>query len=71
MTSPNILWAVLLGLGAVYEIYGIRTHAKGDTLSERTRCWFRVHCTGGRLVFLVLWTLFGIWFPLHIVGVLP
>ncbi|WP_167364402.1 hypothetical protein [Streptomyces regalis] len=46
----------------------IRNGRPGDTLSERTRPWFRVNTPAGRTVFAAASTAFAAWFLLHIIG---
>jgi hypothetical protein len=66
--SPDLVWGSLLSAGALYELYALRNRAVGDTLSERTRAWFRVHTKPGRAVFTVTWCGFAVWFLLHILS---
>ena len=65
--NPNVVWGLLLAFGALYEAWGLLNKAPGDTLSERTRAWFRVREKPGRAVFLVGWSGFAVWFAVHIV----
>lgn len=64
--NPNIVWALLLLSGLAYEGYALASKAEGDTLSERTRAFFRVHTKPGRAIFLVGWSAFAVWFGVHI-----
>ncbi|MFD7832419.1 hypothetical protein [Streptomyces sp. MJM8645] len=64
--SADLVWGLLLGTGAAAEVYGLWSREAGDTLSERTRAWFRVRTKPGRAVFTVVWCGFSVWFLLHI-----
>lgn len=68
MSSADWVWGGLLAVGLAYEIYTIRNAACSDTLSETVRKVFRVHTKPGRLIFLVAWTTFAVWFAFHIVS---
>jgi len=59
--TSDLVWGGLFAVGAAYEAYTLRNKADGDTLSERTRSWFRVHTKPGRAVFTV-------WYLLHILN---
>lgn len=52
------------------ELYAIRNKVPGDTISERTRHYFRVKRentgVGGAWAFIVLVGIFVVWFPVHI-----
>lgn len=66
--DPNIVWGALLGLGAVYEAYGVVIRPNvGLTLSERIRAWFQVSTTTGKGVFVVVWLGLTAWFIPHII----
>lgn len=64
----NLVWLLVLGLGGAVEAYALSTKAKGDTLSERVKDWFKVSTPGGKLGFLVVWVGFAGWFLGHILG---
>lgn len=66
--DPNLVWGAILGTGFAYEAYALLSKRDGDTLSERTREWFRTRTKPGRLVFSLAWCGFSIWFLLHILG---
>lgn len=60
------LW-VLWGLAfAVIEGVAIRNDAKGDTLSEHFRLWFRTDTRHGRTAWIVTSGVFFAWFAVHI-----
>lgn len=63
---PDLLWANLLVLGFAYELFTLVDIEDGNTLSERVRAWFRIHTRPGRAIFSVGWTVFAIWFLVHI-----
>jgi hypothetical protein len=48
--------------------HALRNAREGDKLSERVRCWFRIHTRPGRAVFAVTWCGFAMWFLVHILG---
>ncbi|AWK09605.1 hypothetical protein DDQ41_12495 [Streptomyces spongiicola] len=68
MTTPDLIWAALLALGAAYELLALADAEDGNTLSERVRAWFRVHTRPGRAIFAAAWTGFAVWFLVHILG---
>ncbi|MFJ3793451.1 hypothetical protein [Kitasatospora sp. NPDC090091] len=66
MPNADLVWGLVLGVGAVVEAYALCNRKLGDTLSERTRAWFRVRTKPGRAVFTVAWCGFSAWFLFHI-----
>lgn len=68
MDSSDLVWGALLGAGVLFEGYALFSAKQGDTLSERTRVWARVHTKGGKALFVGLWVGFAAWFTGHIVG---
>lgn len=66
--NPDIAWGGILLVGAAYETYALLTHKDGDTLSERTRSWFRTRTKPGKIVFAGSWIGFSAWFLFHIIG---
>lgn len=64
----DIVWISVLGIAGIIEGYAIGTKAKGDTLSERTRYWFRTSTPGGKAGFTLTWVGFAVWFLGHILG---
>lgn len=60
------MWGSLIVAGAGFEVYALRTARQGDTLSESTRRWFRVHTKAGAVAFAVSWVGFGVWYLDHI-----
>lgn len=66
LESADIVWGGVLVTATAVEVYGLFNQKPGDTLSERTRAWFRVHTKPGRAVFAVGWVLFSAWFLFHI-----
>lgn len=67
VTGPDAIWAGLILAGASFEVYALRNAREGDTLSESTRRWFRVHTRAGAIVFTVSWVAFSAWWIDHIV----
>ncbi|PPS89441.1 hypothetical protein [Streptomyces sp. MH60] len=66
--DPNVGWGVLLGAAFAYEMYGVFNKVEGDTLSERTRDWFRTKSTPGKVVFTAAWLGLTAWFIPHIIN---
>jgi hypothetical protein len=64
--DPDMVWGLLLATGFAYEVYALLNKTPGDTLSERTRAWFRTHKQPGRAVFAAAWLGFATWFFVHI-----
>lgn len=63
----NIVWALWLGLFALFEGVALADRRNGDTLSERTRDWFGTERSKhGRIVFGAGWVAFASWFLWHI-----
>lgn len=67
MESADLAWGGLLAVGAAFELWALVNHRQGDTLSERTRIWWRTHTRPGRALFLAAWSVFAVWFAFHIV----
>lgn len=68
METSDWVWGGLLAAGAVVEAVALRNGRQGDTLSERTRVWFRVRTPAGRAVFAVAWVSFAVWYLVHVLG---
>lgn len=68
VSSADMVWGGLLLAGAAFEVYALVNGRDGDTLSERTRSWFRVRTRPGAIVFGVAWVVFATWFLVHIIG---
>lgn len=66
--DANYVWGTLGALGFAYEAYTILNGKSGDTLSERTRSWFRTRTTPGKFIFTACWVSFSTWFLIHILG---
>jgi hypothetical protein len=64
----DVVWGGLILAGAGFEVYALRNAREGDTLSESTRRWFRVHTKAGAIVFAVGWVGFSVWYLAHILG---
>lgn len=62
----DIIWVTWLLYFAVAEAIGLASRRDGDTLSERVRVWFRTKSRAGHVGFLIAWTVFAIWFLVHI-----
>ena len=63
----NIVWVLWLALFALFEGVALADKRDEDTLSERTRAWFRTRDSAtGRRVFAAGWTAFAGWFLWHI-----
>lgn len=68
MNAGDLAWGGLILVGAAFETYALRNARRGDTLSESTRRWFRVHTKAGALVFGVGWAVFSVWYGWHILS---
>ncbi|MBX9392290.1 hypothetical protein K4749_01420 [Streptomyces sp. TRM72054] len=68
MNAADVVWGGLILAGAAFEVCALRNARQGDTLSESTRRWFRVHTKAGAIVFGVAWVGFSVWFLDHILG---
>lgn len=66
MSVWTILWLLWAVAFAVIEGLSIRNDAKGDTLSEHLRLWFRTDTKLGRTAWLVISGIFFGWFVTHI-----
>lgn len=67
MSTPDIIWVAIIAVGVITEVVALVTKAQGDTLSERTRDWFRIRTSRvGRTIFTVAWIVFSLWFLGHI-----
>ncbi|UOB09055.1 hypothetical protein MQE23_08320 [Streptomyces sp. HP-A2021] len=66
MNPADAVWGGLILAGAAFEVYALRNARVGDTLSESTRRWFRVHTKAGAVAFAVGWTGFAVWYLAHI-----
>lgn len=67
-----VLGAVLTGF-AIPEGLAIKNKVPGDTLSERTRAWFRTDTPGGGWTFAGVWgvlLIVWLWFLPHILRLL-
>lgn len=68
MTAADWTWGGLLAVGAAVEAWAILTGRWQDTLSDRTRSWFRVRTRVGAVVFAAAWCSFAVWFLAHILS---
>lgn len=68
MVHGDVVWGALLAAGALYELDTMANGRAGDTLSERTRWWFRTHTRPGRAAFAAAWLVFAGWFLIHILA---
>lgn len=68
VSSADMVWGGLLAAGAAFEVYALVNGRDDDTLSARTRSWFRVRTRPGTFVFGVAWVAFATWFLVHIIG---
>lgn len=68
MNAGDAVWGGLILAGAGFEVYALRNARAGDTLSESTRRWFRVHTKAGAVVFAVSWAAFSLWYGWHILS---
>lgn len=68
MDAADAVWGGLLLAGAAFEAYALRNGRQGDTLSEKTRSWFRVKTKTGKVAFVVVWVGFAAWYLVHIVS---
>ena len=64
--NPNLIWISWLVLFGILETIGLVTKRREDTLSERTRAWFKTATPAGRIIFGVTWAAFSLWYFLHI-----
>ena len=62
----TILWLVWGALFALIEGVAIARDARGDTLSEHLRLWFRTDTRKGRTAWLIVSGVFMAWFVTHI-----
>lgn len=65
----DAMWVSWLGLFVVFEAHALLNETLGDTLSERTRDWFRTKTPAGRVGFIVFVLALASWFIPHILGV--
>ena len=68
MNAGDAVWGGLILAGAGFEVWALRNARRGDTLSESTRRWFRVHTKAGAIVFAVAWAAFSVWYAWHILA---
>ncbi len=67
MGNSDAVWGVLIGIGVVYELVAVALRKWPDTLSAKTRRFFHTDHPGiGRWTFLVMWSVFAVWFLWHI-----
>ena len=66
MNHPDLTWLLWVGGFVILETIGLITKRNGDTLSERTRQWFRTNTRVGASIFGVSWVVFAVWFLVHI-----
>jgi hypothetical protein len=64
--NPEIVWPLWIALFCFWEGAALISRRPGDTLSEKTREWFRVWTLPGRLLFGITWIVFSCWFFWHI-----
>ena len=60
------LWLAWVAAFFALEIPAVLNARKGDTLSEQFRLWFHTGTTTGRIVWLVTFAAFALWFGPHI-----
>lgn len=67
MRDADYVWGALLLIGGIYEAQALIRNKDDDTLSRRTRYWFktRTHAKG-RLAFGIAWIGFAAWYLWHI-----
>ncbi len=63
----DVLVGVAGGAMLVGEGWAIVNKVPGDTISERTRYYFRIKGKGGTFVFLAFFGTFSAWFSAHII----
>lgn len=68
MSTGDAVWGGLILAGAAFETCALRNARQGDTLSESTRRWFRVHTKAGAAVFVVGWVAFSVWWIDHVIN---
>lgn len=59
------LWVAWLGLFVILEGYALWTDKRGDTLSETTWRWFRIHTPGWHIRRIILAGFLG-WLLIHL-----
>ena len=64
----DALWICWGALFALLEGNAVLNKTEGNTLSERTRAWFRTKTPAGRFGFTALLVTFVAWFIPHILG---
>lgn len=62
----TVLWILWGAAFAVIEAVALVRDARGDTLSEHFRLWFRTDTRKGRTVWMIVSGLFFAWFTVHI-----
>lgn len=65
--NPDYVWSAVIGAGLIYEGYALVSKRDGDTLSERTRSWFKTRTIPGKIAFATTWIAFATWFLFHII----
>ncbi len=63
----DIVFGLAIVIWGVREAITIQNKVPGDTFSERTRHYFRIHTKTGTWAFLLVWGLLAAWFPAHII----
>ncbi len=63
----DLVFGFAIVVWGVREYITIQNKVKGDTFSERTRHYFRIHTKTGAWVFLAAWGLLAAWYPAHII----
>lgn len=68
MNPFDVIWAILALPPIIWEAYAIGNKTDGDTLSERTRVWWRTSTVPGKSMFSFAWVGFSAWLLIHIIG---
>jgi hypothetical protein len=68
MEESDFIWGGVFLVGAAVEVWALKNSIPGDTLSERTRKWFRVDTRTGKVVFTLGWLSFSAWFLNHVLS---
>lgn len=65
----DLVWGVIIGAAAAYEIHAMKTDKLDRTLTRTTRRHFRTHHPVGKALFSIGWGYLAVWFMRHILDV--
>ncbi len=66
MRRPVTVWATVLGVLSVFDVWCSYNDIEGDSLSEVTRAALRTDRPEGRALFVIGWAALSAWFVPHI-----